>query len=257
MHLSHYSAMVITYVIALVAWVGLSRWPLIRGPQLWPSREIASFNHPWLELGLALLAVTGVIGIGQIWSAGCLLPEIGSCRVFLQSINQIIIFAPIPLLLIIRRHSASTAWLPLNLVWARLGIGAAIAVAAIFIYDILRNGGTSRVDAFELVVRLNSLDKAVQVFLEDLSIAILLVRFASVLKSKILAVVVTGGLFATAHIPGMISGNAEAMEYFRLILDGGLAIFILSIVQRSSDIWWFFCLHYVMDMMQFLELPTH
>lgn len=89
-----------------------------------------------------------------------------------------------------------------------------------------------------------------QVLLEDIAIAILFVRFRSVLGLRIVIVLVAV-LFAAGHIPSLVAEEAIFNELLSLILDAGLGVVVLLVVQRSADIWWFWCVHFAMDMMQY------
>ena len=40
-----------------------------------------------------------------------------------------------------------------------------------------------------------------------------------------------------------------------LFLDAGLGVLVLVVLRRAQDIWWFWCVHFAMDMMQFDALP--
>jgi len=70
----------------------------------------------------------------------------------------------------------------------------------------------------------------------------------------VIALVAT--LFAAGHIPAFISTGTPWNELGSLILDAVLGIAVLSAVQRSEDIWWFWCVHYAMDMMQFYAVSV-
>jgi hypothetical protein len=65
------------------------------------------------------------------------------------------------------------------------------------------------------------------------------------------SIIIVAVLFAAAHIPAMLSGGAGLMEITGLALDAGLAIVVLFFLQRSADVWWFWWIHFAMDMMQF------
>jgi len=90
----------------------------------------------------------------------------------------------------------------------------------------------------------------VQVLLEDIAIAILFVRFRSALGLRF-TVGLVAVLFAAAHIPALLASGVAIHECIGLVLDAALAVGVLSVVQRSSDVWWFWCVHYAMDMTQF------
>ena len=58
-------------------------------------------------------------------------------------------------------------------------------------------------------------------------------------------------LFAAGHIPSMISDGYSFQEMSSLILDAAIGVVILSAVSKSKDVWWFFIVHFVLDMSQY------
>lgn len=70
------------------------------------------------------------------------------------------------------------------------------------------------------------------------------------------AIGLVAALFAAAHIPGMIANGVELTEFAYLLLDAALVIAVFSVVQRAADVWWFWGVHFAMDMMQFGEVPA-
>jgi hypothetical protein len=40
-----------------------------------------------------------------------------------------------------------------------------------------------------------------------------------------------------------------------LLLGAALGTLVLIVLRRSQDVWWFSCVHFAMDMMQFYALP--
>ena len=101
--------------------------------------------------------------------------------------------------------------------------------------------------------RYEHLDEMVQVFLEDLTIAILFVRLSSAV-GKPWATAVVACLFAAGHIPAMVSGGASWTEIAWLVRDAGLGAVAILVLQRSRDIVWFWCIHFSLDMTQFARI---
>jgi hypothetical protein len=55
----------------------------------------------------------------------------------------------------------------------------------------------------------------------------------------------------------MVVTGASLPDLARLVLDAGLGVVVLFIAQRSADVWWLWCVHFAMDMMQFVAAtPT-
>jgi len=88
-----------------------------------------------------------------------------------------------------------------------------------------------------------------QVLLEDVSLAIVFVRLRDALGRWTLVVVAT--LFAAAHIPGMLAGGADASALLHLLGDVVLGVLALTLLQRLRDVWWFWMVHFALDMTQF------
>jgi hypothetical protein len=89
-----------------------------------------------------------------------------------------------------------------------------------------------------------------QVFLEDLTIAILFVRLAGAVGTR-WATVVVASLFAAGHVPVMVSQGATWLELAGLLRDAGLGAAVILVLQRSRDVVWFWCIHFALDMTQF------
>ncbi len=61
-------------------------------------------------------------------------------------------------------------------------------------------------------------------------------------------------LFAAGHVPVLVSGGASVAELLHLVLDAALAVGVILVLQRSRDIVWFWCLHFCLDMTQFIRM---
>lgn len=245
MSTSHYAALVLSYAVVLLAMSGIAR----RAPRLWPASEAAGFAHPWRELAWALAAVVAVLAIGVLYARGWLLPATSKRRPALDAVNQVVIYAPLLLLLALRRHGLDTAWLPRRGVLARVGIGLGLAWLALFAYALVRSGPGTWPRLMAEVYAPSHVSHLVQVLLEDVSIAIVFVRLrAAVGRSTLVLVAV---LFAAAHVPGMLAGGADASSLWRLSGDVVLGVLALTLLQRLRDVWWFWMVHFALDMTQF------
>lgn len=238
--------------IGLVAGYGVSAGVLVfltsqKNP-LWTAEERYEYKRPWLEFALASLAVIGVLLVGRAWSAGLLLNETTQLAVML---NQIVIFSPMGALLLIRRQPPETAWVPVDRIHLRLGIGVLLAAGALGVYALVTRGvggaGTAITDTLEP----GRLHHGVQVLLEDVSIAILLSRFVAAVRNTWIAVAVVSTLFALSHVPVMLSGGATTADLLMLGADVGIGVIILSALVRTRDVWWFWPVHTVLDLSQY------
>jgi len=246
---SHYFALFAGYAAAMAGAIAARKFY----PQAWPGYSGESFRHPWREFGYALIAVVGVVLVGQLYQRGFRLPTVGPWSTLAECANQILIFSPMIVLLIVRRHSPETAWLPRRNIVVHVATGIVLACIAIIVFMAIRHGPSFVFAGLGRVVRPANADKLVQVFLEDFAIAILMVRLGAALRLRVLAAVVVAFLFSAGHIPAMVSEGAGISELARLLVDFGLASIVLLTVQRTASIWWFVWVHFAMDMMQFVH----
>jgi hypothetical protein len=171
----------------------------------------------------------------------------------MASINQILIFAPIFIVIMIRRHPLTSAWLPRARITTRLVVGVLLAGLAVTAYSLLREGADAPWILLGRIWHYDNIDKMVQVFLEDLTIAILFVRLAGAIGNR-WATVVVPCLFAVGHIPVMVSEGATWLGLLGLLRDAGLGLAVILVLQRSRDVLWFWCIHFCLDMTQFARI---
>jgi hypothetical protein len=218
---------------------------------LWPANGSPGFAHPWRELGYCALGIIAVIGVGQLYTRHWLLPtNDATASQPLEAINQLLIFSPLLAVPLIRRQGFRSMWLPMNRVWQRVLIGFILSAIAVLVFVCVRSGAGRFFDVMREVYHPQNLGNFVQVLCEDVAIAIVFVRMRAAigLMWSILAVAV---LFAAAHIPAMLSTGASLNDILNLAMDAGLGIVVLYFLQRGGDIWWFWLIHFAMDMMQF------
>jgi hypothetical protein len=242
----HYPPLVAAYLVGLGGWLVVTRF----GPRIWPLGQVQGFASPWKEFGIALVGAIGVLAVGQLWSRGIRLPEEGPLGPVLGAVNQTLIFAPILFVVMLRRQSWATAWLPRGRVAMRLLVGLVLASLAVSAYSFLRVGVDTPWVLLGRIWRYEHFDNAAQVLLEDLTIAILFVRLAGAIGSR-WATVVVACLFAAGHIPVMLSQSATWHELVGLLRDAGLGVAVILVLQRSRDVAWFWCIHFCLDMTQF------
>jgi hypothetical protein len=246
----HHQALLATYAVALLGWLGIAR----ACPALWPCRSAPAFPHPWQEVGWALLAVVSVLALGQAYLHGYRLRVQGSLAPLGDALNQVAIFSPLFLLLALRQQKLATAWLPTDRVGLRLLVGTGLAWLSLLAFTLVRSGSNSWGAMVACVYSPTHLAFAVQVFCEDVAIAILFTRFQAALGAR-LSIVLVGLLFAGAHLPTLLTEGAPGSEMLRLLFDGALGVLVLSVVRRSQDVWWFWCVHFALDMTQFCAVP--
>lgn len=234
------------YAAAVASWFVIDRL----FPGLWRQFNLSSFSHPWREVLAALLAAGGVVLLGQLWLRGVRLPSEGTAGFVMESVNQILIFSPFFLLLLLRRQPLETALIQMRRLGSRLLVGVLIALIALGVHVVVRRALGENVFLFPRILQFQNLDEAVQVLLEDIAIAILLVRFATAMGSKA-TIAGVAALFAIGHIPAMVAQGASPAELVGLARDMLLGVMILGTILRSRDIVWFWPVHLVMDLTQF------
>jgi hypothetical protein len=190
------------------------------------------------------------MAVGQLYVRHWLLPARGSLAPLIEATNQLVIFSPLLAVPPLRRHGTRTAWLPTDRVWARLLVGQGLAALAILAFTLVRQGDDNWPEAYRRVYQPKNLGLAVEVLCEDLAIAILFVRFRAAIGLRG-TIALVAALFAAGHVPSMVAKGTTVGDLARLVLDAGLGVIALIVVQRSADVWWFWCVHFAMDMMQF------
>lgn len=201
---------------------------------------------------MALLAVVAILLIGQAYLRLGFLPEDGPAGPALAAMNQVVIFFPVFLAILLRSHALDTVWLGASRWPLRLAAGLGLAILAASTYLLLRADTLGLADVAARIVRYRHVDEATQVLLEDITIAFLFVRLAAVIGPR-WSVVVVAALFAIGHIPTLIAGGATSGELALLLRDAALGVAIILVLQRSRDILWFWPVHFVLDMTQFPE----
>lgn len=245
----HYPPLVVAYLVGLAGW--FAAWRLLRG--VWPAGTVERFAHPWREFGLALLGALGIVAMGQLWSRGIKLPTTGALGPLLGALNQLLIFAPILLVVLLRRQSRASVWLPAGRLGVRLLVGAVLACLAVTTYALLRRGADAPGVLLGRIARYDNLSGLVQVLLEDVTIAILFVRLAAAMGGRG-ATLVVAALFAAGHIPALLAHGTTGAELLGLLRDAALGVAVIATLQRSRDVAWFWLLHFGLDMTQFARV---
>jgi len=244
---SHSAVLFIAYSTVALLWIGVSRVA-----PYWRHPERPNFAHPWRELGFAFLAVVVVLLIGQLYVRGIRLPTSGLLRPLTESLNQTAIFLPVLLLPLFRRQRRSTLWVPAGDIPQRIAVGVGLALVAFGLVLILEEGVPGPAESFGRLLSWGSIPLAVQVLLEDLTIALIAVRLGAAISPK-WAVVITAVLFAAGHIPAMVATGVAPREFGGLVRDAALGGFLVAVLYRSGDIMWFWPVHTVLDASQFLN----
>jgi hypothetical protein len=129
-----------------------------------------------------------------------------------------------------------------------------LALLALFLYALVRTDLLAWPELVAQTYQPRHVSYLVQVLLEDISIAVLFVRFRAAvgLRGTLLFVAT---LFAAAHIPGLLANGVATRDLVALLGDVGLGVLALAVLYRSRDVWWFWMVHFALDMTQFFRGP--
>ena len=167
-----------------------------------------------------------------------------------DAINQFLIFSPTLFLIAIRKQPIETIWLPKSRVLYRLALGVVIAFCSLAVYWLIRKNTPSFESLLTNTYHPKNISHLVQVFMEDITIALLFVRLSAWIGNK-RTIIIVAILFAAGHIPSLLSSGFAVTELGSLFLDAFIAVLVLSAVSKSKGVWWFFILHFTLDMTQF------
>jgi Type II CAAX prenyl endopeptidase Rce1-like len=250
-----YAALGASYCTVAGGWWLAAR--MLRGagaaPSTWDGSTLYELRRPWLEVGVALLGVAGVLAVGQIYSRGWLPKATGDLGPLVDAIEQILIFLPVLVVPFVRGQGLRTMLLPADRTITRLAVGVALALLALTVFSLVRDESCGPLALAGRIAHPRNVGVAVQVLGEDLAIGILLYRVASA-TSRRWTVVVVAALFALGHVPALLSTGASPSELASLGLDFALGVVMAGTVLRSGDVLWFWPVHFSLDMTQFARI---
>jgi hypothetical protein len=240
----HYISLIFAYATGMGIWFLLNYF----FPSLWKPEERIYFNKPYLEFAFSIIAVFAILGIGQLYIRSLLIPNDGN--ILVDALNQFIIFSPVFVLILIRKQSLATLWLPKSRVVIRLLAGLLIALFSVVTYWLTRSGANGLGNILINIYHYQNISHLVQVFMEDVTIALIFVRLSAWIGNK-WSILLVAVLFAAGHIPSLVTNGTTFIELGSLIIDALLGVLVLTAVSKSKDIWWFFMVHFAIDMTQF------
>lgn len=240
----HYISLMAAYGTGVLLWF-LSNHIF---KSIWKEHKTITFEKSWLEFIFSLMAVIAIIGIGQLYVRDLMIPNDGNKVI--DSINQFLIFSPTLLLIAIRKQPIATIWLAKTKIFLRLAIGLVIALCSLTVYWLIRKNAPSFEILLSNTYHPQNISHLVQVFMEDITIALIFVRLSAWIGNK-RTIAIVAILFAAGHIPSLLSSGFAITELGGLILDALIGVLVLNAVSKSRDVWWFFMLHFALDMSQF------
>lgn len=242
--MEHYGGIAAGYAVSVGVFWGLIASGRGRGLVL----EAYAARRPALEIVFAILSVIAVIGVGQLYIRGWLLEDEGE---LFQSLNQILIFAPVLVLAVVRGQSRKALMLPSGLaIMASLLTGLVLAGIALGTYLAARGLTGDWNGVVSHLADRSHISLAVQVLLEDVTIAFLLARLRAA-TGTLWAIVIVAVLFQLAHIPAFLANGATLETLSSLVLDTAIGLTVFGAILKSRNILWFWPIHVVLDLMQF------
>ncbi len=242
---SFFLVIVAAYAAACGAWLLAFR---LMPAWWWPRKPVLSTDRKWLDLALVFVAAASILGIGQLWRLGWLLPEPdGWLGAVAWNVNNLIIYAPLVLILAARAQSSETVYLSTRGLPVKVIAGLVLGAIAVTVFLLLRGDLPSLGQVAADSVRGRNLRHFLPVFLEGAALACAFVRVRWAFGLW-LALVAPGILFAAAHIPRQLQAGLGAVEmaaYFTTT--AAVTAVVLYTLERSADIVWLGLVHYLMD----------
>lgn len=239
-----FAPVILAYLTACGGWLLLERCRFVpRSTLPFPTKE-----RPWLDLSAAMIAAVGIFALGSCYRAGLLLPRgSGWVHHVTWTINNLIIFSPIALVLMVRRQGPTTILLSPQNVGRKVAAGVVLGVVATAVFLTLRGELSQFGTVLVGIVDEDSATNFLPVMLEGVALAFLFVRIRWVFGS-VVALLAPSVLFAVSHIPRQLAnglGPSEIIAFF--VLNTLLPATILAVVVKSRDVIWLGIVHYIMD----------
>ncbi len=239
-----FGSIVAAYLVACGGWALTFR---LR-PGWWPPSEPPRTQRKWLDLALVVVVAAAIIGIGEMWRRGWLLPQpagwVGDAA---WQLNNLLIFAPLFVALGARRQSTETVYLSGRGLPIKLAAGAFLGVLAIATFHLLRGEPRSITATLAEAGRWQNLKNFLPVFLEGLAVVYAFVRLRWAF-GEWPALLVPAALFAAAHIPRQVqNGLAPELMAVYFAVTAVITVAVLMTLARSRDVVWLGIVHYLMD----------
>ncbi|MCI0365909.1 MAG: hypothetical protein L0Y44_03575 [Phycisphaerales bacterium] len=225
--------------------------------RLYPAVEVPSFARPWVEFLWAIIACVGIILLGQVYIHIWRVPNRGPIGWLGETVNQILIFAPAVVLLLVRRNPPESVFLARDRTLLRLGAGVTAGVLGVLAYAIVRLAPTDFDKLMSAFAQLDNVPHVVQILLEDIVIICLIVRLSASIGSFTVAGLIVIVLFVAAHCPALLAADAITTDdVMSLMLDSAIGAVVFLGLLRTRDLLWLWPLHTCMDLTQFVTTPT-
>ena len=232
------------YASICAGWLLLQRIiPRLRGPDASPS------DRPWLDLAMALVAGVAVLAVGQLWWRGLLLPvpSSGAMREVVATLNHLLVYSPVALVLLLRRQGLATVYLGSGFLLGRAAAGLLLGAVGTVVFHAARTEIHLVPSSLMATADADNLRHFVPVFLEGVGVAFLFVRARAALGLWP-AMLIPCLLFALGHVPRQLEGGGSALAMTAFfVFNVSLPMLILATIVRSRDVVWIGVAHYVMN----------
>ncbi len=235
----------LAYSFSFVLWLGIDH--LKNG--WWPDEELVEPDSKYIDLLVMLGVVVGVLGIGQVYSLGFLIPEPNNQYLASLSwvLNNLIIYSPIFIAIYFRKQSLNTVFLSSKGLIVKVGFGLLAAAGATFVYYLFSGSEKAFLSIFSDVVQLERLNKFLAVFFEGVAVAMLFVRLSWAIGKR-WAIIIPSVLFSVSHIPKWISeGQPVTTMVPYIIVMSLIPMLFLFTAGKSKDIIWLGIVHFMMN----------
>lgn len=238
-------AIIAAYASACAIWLGLYKL----SPTWWPVAVIEKPTTRYKDLVIAFGTCAGIIVMGQLYTAGLLLPESENSYIsaLLWMVNNLIIFSPIFITLYFRKQSVNTVFLSGKKLGIKLAFGLLASLLGILVFYLVANGENQFGRVFKEALLLENIRNFPAVFLEGVAIAFLFVRLNWSIGKK-WAILIPSILFALAHLPRSIGNGTAVPEILAYsAVTFAVTCLILYTSHKSRDVIWLGVIHYLMD----------
>ncbi|MCE7993963.1 MAG: hypothetical protein HEP71_18385 [Roseivirga sp.] len=238
-------AIVLAYGSACGIWLALNKYY----PAFWPSVSITQPEARYKDILPTILAVVGILAIGQIYQQGWLIPE--PKNEYLASgswiLNNVLIFSPVFIVLYFRKQSVNTVFLSVKKVAVKILFGLGVSVVAMYLFYLMSGSEKAFYQVFADSAQLSRLRNFPAVFLEGVAVAFLFVRLSWTIGLK-WAIIIPSVLFGLSHLATW----SESGDWFTLVLPYFLVttsttMLVLYTTHKSKDIIWLGIIHFLMN----------
>lgn len=235
--------LVIAYLLPCVIWLYINK----KFPQWWYTNVAWESRHKCKDLLYVLLAVLGILMLGHFYRMGYLIPELKGFEGIIWMINNVVIYSPLFVILIIQDQSMRSILISSRQIFSKITYGILASIVSLVVFTSLRDQTNLLLDIIGKALLFESLVNFPAVFFEGVAIAFVFIRFVGVL-GKQTAIIGPSLLFAIAHIPGGLAAGDSLFDIFTFFLVTCLLTMVLLYTAlKSRDIIWLSIVHYFMD----------